>query len=219
MKIKGTNIVKSLAVASALSFGALQADAIILDFAAQGDSAISFDGSGDFSFVDDTVSGYDFEVTGSTGLGTAIGTFGNIQGTFTIGTVVGNSAPVTGSGTLSIDDGVAVLTATVEFVDISQMGALGGLNTMATVNLSSISYVGGNSDLLALVSASGEGIATVTYQFTAPTTLASLKVTDTETSYSGSITAPVGVPDGGSTIMLLGLALVGLNSLRKRINA
>ena len=216
-----TKLYRLLTLSALLGLAVTNVQAIKLDFGNTGDSMIAFDGLGNFTFEDSTQAGsvgFDFAITGSTGDDSAVGLLGNLGGSFAIGTISGNSAPVTGSGTLSITDASMVqLTATVDWVNIKQEDAAGGLNTLASINLSSISYGGSNADLLAMLSASQTGKVVVTFQWDEVVSLASLKTTEQDTSYSGSMTAPISVPDGGSMIAMLGMAVLGLGALRRKL--
>jgi hypothetical protein len=160
-------------------------------------------------------SGFDLVITS----GTANGFNGNIAGTFGVQPISSpgggvETADVTGSGTLTIDDGSTDLTATLDWVEVVTFGALGGVNPNATVNLSNISYAGSNADLLALFNG-GAGIQTLTFQFGAVTSLTDLftvATSVTKTSYSGSIT-PVPVP---AAVWLFGSGLLGLVGIARR---
>jgi hypothetical protein len=170
-------------------------------------SSISFDGSGHFTIGT-------FDITS----GSASGFLGNVAGSFTIGainTMFGmSSASVLGTGTLTISDGLNVLTGNLNWVDIAQMGTLDGLNLTGTVNLTGITYSGSNADLMALAAA-GSATDTLSFQFASGVTLSSLATTAQSSSFSGTISAS-SVPDGGATVALLGFGLVGIEGLRRR---
>jgi hypothetical protein len=199
--------------------------ALSLDFSASvGDgltsSKIVFTGTGDTITFTQPVGG-NFNITSVTS-GTdpdTQGLLGNISGTFTIGaiTTVGSlqTAPVTGTGTFSIKDELAnTFSATLTWVDIYTMGAGGGLNSGGTVNLSSVSYAGVNTDLLAYIYG---GISTLTFQFIPGKSLTQLTTDGTinSTSFSGSL-APVPVP---GALGLLGSGLIGLVGIGYRRKA
>jgi len=179
-------------------------------------------------FVDGVASGFDFFVTGSSGfpngtLATGIlGDGGNIGGTFTIGSIACNfgvcSAPVTGSGSFSLFDGVNTLTSTLTWVDIFTFGATGGLNAQATVNLTNLAYSGTNPDYLAWLAATGQH-STLTFQFAVPTTLPTLSSTASNTSYSGSASATAAVVPEPATVSLLGMGLMGVAAAVRRRRA
>ena len=151
--------------------------------------------------------------------GTASGLMGEMTGTFTIGTIttIGgvSSASVSGSGTFVIHDGVNTLSATLTWVDITQNGTGDNLNITGTVNLTGITYGGSNADLVALRNA-GNGANVLTFQFVPAVTLATLRngPGPNSTSFSGTVAT---LPDGGTTVALLGLALTGLEGLRRRM--
>ena len=91
----------------------------------------------------------------------AIGLPGNIAGPFGIGTVTTipgyPTAPVTGTGLLSIFDGVKYLTADISWNDGATIGGnyatFGLLNLQGTVNLTHIQYTGLSTDLSTIKSA------------------------------------------------------------------
>ena len=146
--------------------------------------------------------------------GTANGFAGGISGTFGVGTITSagsvETAMVSGTGVLSIFDGVFTLTADLDWVDIATFGTAGNFNSTGTANLSNIVYGGTNGDLAALLNA-GSGVNTATFQFTTPTSLTELFTTNTavtSTSFSGSIT-PTVVPVPAA-VWLFGSGLLGL---------
>jgi len=200
-----TVLLLSASLAAATSVEALQ-----IDYANTVGSSINFDGLGNFSFAP---LGDNFAVTG----GSAAGLLGEITGTYSIGaiTTIGivSSAPVTGSGLFVIHDGSATLSATLNWVDILQVGAGNILNDSGVVSLTGITYGGSNPDLLALASA-GSAANVLTFQFIPPVSLSTLAGSPNATSFSGSIST---VPDGGATVALLGFVLVGVEGLRRRI--
>lgn len=149
--------------------------------------------------------------------GTAIGHAGSITGTFGVGAIAPGSlesANVTGTGTLTILDGNTPLTANLDWLNINTVGVAGIINISGNVNLTSITYLGGNADLLALANA-GSGIQTATFQFTSPQSLTDLFETSStisSTSFSGSISA-IPVP---AAIWLFGSGLLGLAGIARR---
>src|SRR5215831_16090516 len=199
----------------AFAFASNSAWALQVDYSNTTGSSISFDGSGNFSFSPASDS---FSVTS----GSAAGLLGDISGTFTIGSIttsgVQSSAPVSGSGELVIHDGASNFKATLQWVDIVQLGTGSTLNDLGTVNLTGISYGGSNADLLALANA-GSGINVLTFQFAPAVSLSDLANSAHSTSFSGSIFTPEVVPDGGMTATLLGLALSGLALVRRSLAA
>lgn len=154
--------------------------------------------------------------------GSAAGDQGTIDGTFEVGTIATvvtpfgplESAPVSGAGTLTINDGVNLLQADLTWIDIATFGTAGNINTQGQANLTNFSYAGADPDLLALASAP-VGIQTATFQFTGVTSLTQLfttNTTSTQTSFSGSITA-VPVPPA---VWLFGSGLLGLVGIARR---
>ena len=184
-------------------------------------NAIKFTGTGDtFEFI--PTGGPHFQITSTIGGidPDTIGLEGSMTGMWTIGPIVGvapgpQSAPVTGTGTLSIvDEGGNVFSGDLVWDTIFTVGAGGTINPMASLNVTGITYPGGvNDDLLALA-APGSVVNVATFQFATPTGLSDLTADGTthETSYSGSLTTKV--PEGGSTLILLALALIGVGSAK-----
>lgn len=199
---------------AALAVSITSVNAIVLNFDALPNTAISFSGTGNFDFTSNS-GGDQFQITTEQGTGAAIGLEGYIAGVnlFTIGQItdsgVVQTAPVTGAATLYIVDQNNIdLTGALQWNDISTFGTIGGVNSTGSVNLSDIQYSGTNADLLSLA-AMGSASDTVSFQFTSPESLSNLVSTATSTSYSGSLSA-VGmspVPEPGSAVVLLaGLA-------------
>jgi hypothetical protein len=213
LKSSVSNIVASLALVGGLALvSGNHANAVSFNYANRAGASISFPGNGTFSF---TPGLGNFEVTS----GSANTFLGEFTGTFAIGaiTTVGplSSAPVTGTGTMVIHDPAdGNLTAALTWVDIQQIAAGGSLNVVGDVNLTGITYTGSNPDLLALATA-GSGGNVLSFQFATVISLADLKsgAGGNATSFSGTINS-TSVPDGGLTVGLLGLALVGLSVVR-----
>lgn len=206
------NIKKLMMVAAMAAFVGFNtnAKAVSFDYASDVGGMIDFLGNGQFTFTPPLLN---FVVTS----GSAAGRFGEIDGTFTIGTIVGNTAPVTGTGTFSIIDGTHLFTSTLNWVDIGVLGAVGGLNFTANINLTDISYSGSNPDLLALKN-NGSGVNTLSFQFPTAYSLEYLSTHRVENSFSGTV-ASAGVPDGGATVALLGLSLVGIGFANRKFGA
>jgi VPDSG-CTERM motif len=203
----------SLALAGLGLISANDAKAVTFAYSSAIGAFINFDGASHFSFSPSTGN---FNVTS----GTASGLAGEITGTYTIGTITTSgstsSAPVTGTGTFVIHDGVNTFSSTLVWVDVSQTGTGGTLNVTGAANLTAITYGGSNADLLALKNA-GAAANTLTFQFVPAVTLADLKSSGTHsTSFSGTVGS---VPDGGTTVAMLGFALLGVASLRRTIKA
>jgi hypothetical protein len=224
MKTKslGSGIFKTmatLAIAGLALASVNEAKAVIINYASAPGTInpivtgalIDFDGLNNFSFTPGPTGPANIAISN----GTAAGFTGVIAGAFSIGAPVisGGSqiAPVTGVGTFTINDGLTPFTASLTWVDISSFGVFGGLNAGGSANLTGVSYLGTNPDLVALAV---QGIASnsLTFQFATPYTVTQLKTTDIETSYSGTLTS---VPDGGMTVALFGLSLIGLTGVRR----
>jgi len=189
-----------------------RAEALTLGFANLSHSVIQFNGNSTFDFAVLSGSGNQFVITSSDGVGDAVPLEGNVTGTFTMGAIVGDVANVTGSGNLVIKSGSGNLTANVAWDQISYDSS-GTLNVTGMINLTGINYPGTVNDLQALAAA---GIAEdkVTFTFTSAETLAALETTQTATTYAGVITT---VPDGGFTLVLLGIGLSALGLRARRV--
>jgi hypothetical protein len=137
--------------------GASQAQASLIQLDFTGLNDLVFDGSTDsFSF-------------GSPSIDVG-GLDGTITGAFTIGAITtsgpSQSASVSGSGTLSIDDGLGnFFTATVAWSGITTFstpfGGFGAINPSALLNVTGISYAGSNPDLLGILANGGASIGVV----------------------------------------------------------
>ena len=205
-----------MALASLASLTNVQATGF--DYSSTVGSSIMFPGDHTFSF---SPSATNFQVTS----GTASGLLGEMTGTFTIGTITTTIIPgigtmqtasVTGSGTFVIHDGAFTFSAVLTWVDIAQLGSGAVLNTTGTVSLTGITYGGSNPDLVALATA-GSGANVLSFQFAPTASLEELRngPGPHKTSFSGSVAT---LPDGGSTLMLLGLAVAGIAAIRPRIS-
>ena len=164
-----------------------------------------------------------FQITDDHGAG-LLGLYGSVQGTYgylnkDITTTGGlqEATPVTlisGTGTNIFtiwDSSGFALTGNVNWVDIDTFGITGGLNTEAKINLSNFAYSGTDLNLKKLSRSQADVVAT--FQFNPAESLKALEHGTHNTSYSGTIST---VPDGGVTLMLLGGALFGLETLRRR---
>ncbi|MCE0523755.1 MAG: hypothetical protein LV480_12685, partial [Methylacidiphilales bacterium] len=205
-----------------LSISAAHAQ-LILNFTANTGSTIQFNGSlYSFQFNPGSVTpanpgGYQWNITSeSGGTGAAVGLNGSfLGGPFSYGAITSSdggqiqSATVTGPlSTLTIYDGAASLTGTVDFMTVTTIfQSIGALNGELNVNLTNVSYTGTNADLQTLT-AYQPGTLDVSFQFASPTTLTSLSTgsTPTLTSYSGSI---IETPEPSTwALMLYGLGLL-----------
>lgn len=211
LQFSPTKMIAPLILAAGMVLaGASNVQAVTFDYSSTGGSSITFDGLTHFTFAPIA---NNFMVTS----GTATGLMGEMTGVYTIGTIttIGgvSTASVSGSGTFVIHDGVNTLTATLTWVDITQNGTGDNLNISGTVNLTGITYGGSNADLVALRNA-GNGANVLTFQFVPAVTLAELRngPGPHSTSFSGTVAT---LPDGGTTVALLGLALTGLEGLRR----
>jgi hypothetical protein len=207
---KSIKITATLALAGAAIGFVDSAKAYSFSYASTARSAIVFPGNHTFHFSPAT---NNFVVTS----GTAAGDLGQITGTFTIGTIThplpGESyATVTGTGTFVIHDGLNNLTATLTWVDVTQIGTSGTLNIGGQVNLTNITYTGTNHDLVALRNV-GSASDTLDFTFNPAVPLGVLRNGPGSHSTSFSGTVSYFVPDGGSAVALLGIALVGVGGI------
>jgi len=203
-----------IAALLAITAAPLSADPV-LNFSSNTGASIVFASGGTFSFP--TLSDFTIgTVSGSPLLNAFVGMTGDITGVFTIGevTTVGpmQSAPVTGSGTVVIGDGVGGLF-TMSFVPVNLMGlgAIGGINYTAAVNMAFVSYTGTVADFQEFAH-SAAFIGATSIQFVQNETLTSLMDHGGATSFSGSI---AGIPEPGS-LLLLGGGLIGLAVIVRR---
>src|SRR4029077_19774506 len=163
LKFSSSKLIAPLVLAAGMLLAcASNVQAVHLDYANTTGSQINFDGMTHFSFSPGV---NNFNITSP---GISAGLFGEMTGTFTIGTITVNglqeSAPVTGSGGFVIHDGFGNnLTATLTWINITQLGQGGTLNISGQVNLTGISYSGSNADLIALANA-GSAVNTLTFQ-------------------------------------------------------
>ena len=148
-----------------------------------------------------------------------------ISGTFTISNIqiivpgLAETGDVSGTGAFVIHDGMGNdLTATLVWTSVAQIGAGNALNFHGNVNLTGITYSGTNADLVTLANAHS-AIDVLSFQFTTQidlTTLANHTGGDITNSFSGTIAT---VPDGGTTVALLGVALLGIGGVRRMFRA
>jgi hypothetical protein len=222
---------------TALSCQKAQANSI--EFASNpGGAAIVFNGKSQFSFANSTSTqtshgdpaqylGSSFSVDGVTAgmAGDSIGDLGTMSGTYTIGaiTTVGSTqtAAVTGTGTLSIyDNGITgpALKGTIDWENVTTSGTGNTLNLTGVLNVTDVVYNGTESDL-AFFAGIGSLAETLTFSFTPGKTLTQLADYATKDTYSGALSddLPQGVPDGASTVGLLGGALLAIGSVRRKM--
>jgi len=219
--------IKSIAVAAGLACAAVTSQAgIVLNFGNTPNSAIQFTGGGNFDFAGGSplVAGADsFSITGGSGssyANTSTGLIGSISGTYNIFNISGNTASVSGSGVLTIHDGLGHdLSGSISWSTIGQSGTGNNLNINGIINLSSISYSGVNTDLKALSNVSA-GIAVVSFTFIPAETLTQLAAGGLTSSFSGSISSTSPVPEPTTVIagalLLLPFGLSTLRIIRKK---
>lgn len=188
------------------------AHAVTIGYSDTGNGTMVFNGSGGFGFLPTSDN---LKVT----TGTANNDLGEITGSYQIGTIttIGSvsSASVTGTGTFVIHDGTGHdFSATLTWANITQQNTGGNLNITGGANLSNITYTGSNADLLALTGGNNLGINVLAFTFIPAVSLQDLATTPhTALSFSGTVSK---APDGGTTVALLGSALVGLSVLRRK---
>lgn len=127
-------------------------------------------------------------------------------------------APVTGTGTVSIFDGLDTLTADLQFDEISSFNNSVGLSFSTLVNLTNVSYSGSNAGLLAVLNSIDPALSI------AATFVPNRPLTDLLTNNPGTITTSYALAFSGhpvpepSTVALLtvGLGLVGFSVTRAR---
>ncbi len=217
-----TQVVSSVALGVLLAgaSGVMAQSGIILNFSSTGN--VVFGGSADtFTFVPN---GSQWDITsesGSANTGSAVGLLGGFSvGPFSYGPVTTSgmyeSAPVTGpAGTLTIADGAGHdLTGSVNFIDVSTYGKVGGfINDNLMVNLSGLTYSGSNPDLIYLAN-NASPVLNLSFQFGSPgETLSELSTGagGYTTSYSGSI-AVTPVPEP-SSLLMSGIGALGVLGL------
>lgn len=210
----------AIVVATCLQTQTLQANPIeiTLDYSNTTGATIYFDGASHFSFAPN------FDNLKITSGAAATGLLGEMTGTYSIGAVtkVGSvsSAPVIGSGTLVIHDGLGFdMAGTLTWVNIVQVGTSDFLNTSGNLNLTNISYHGTNSVLLSLAAVPSNASDVLSFQFTPAKSLNILKANRTNTSFSGTIHATRLVPENADSLLLLGLALAALALYRRVLPA
>jgi len=144
-----------------------------------------------------------------------------LGGPFTYGPIsvsgVDERALVTGPlGTFTLWDGAFALTGTVNWLEVSTHGSVGSLNAHHIINVTGITYAGADPDLLQLA-ATSTAMLNLSFQYGHDMTLTQLTTGSGPyvTSFSATISTEM-VPDGGTTLALLGLGLAGLGVWRRR---
>jgi hypothetical protein len=207
-----TNLYIAALIAGSIGAIGNSAMATQISYSSANGADIIFNGTGGFSF---TSPGPDLTIQS----GSAFGDSGTISGSYQIGTISTSggtsTASVTGSGVLTIVDGLQTLTANLTWVDIVQNGTGSTLNDTGAVNLSNVTYGGSNVDLLALATAINDS-DTLDFTFIQAQSLSTIASTSESTTFSGTIAT---VPDGGTTAMLLGAGLSGLALLKRKMVA
>jgi hypothetical protein len=215
-------LIKTTILCGLFCLAALPAQANHLAFSSGPLAALEFSPDRTFEFQSSTEPGWvgdDFWVTVSDLTGDAIELRGRVAGVFTIGdiTVEGTRqrAPVTGSGRVTIVDADnQEWAANLSWDTIQTDGTAGALNVQGSLNLSGIQYAGTNADLLR-ISQNTVGTQVTTFQFVPGRSLTSLTQQGGRTSYSGAIHVPV--PDGGATIVLVGVAMMAMGAVRRKL--
>jgi len=176
------------------------------------------------------VGGYDFQITnvanGTAGT-PALGLSGNMGQPYQIvcseivTTGANQDATLHGNNPFTINDGAGnLLTGDFAGGTIRSTGTGGVINVDGTLNLSTVTYAGANTDLIAFrdqVNSSG-GIGVLTFQFTSAFNLTSLCAAGTtrSTSYSGSLSAVTPEPSSMAIAGLGALGLIGYGIRRRR---
>jgi hypothetical protein len=216
----------------ALMAATLSASPLSIGFSSVSGASLNFDGSGHFQFLNNiqgtdcdpstssSCTGRDFAigaVSGSPALSGLTGLQGNISGLFSIGAVTNvppstQTAPTTGTGVFSINDGNGnaasdFFTATLQWIGLGTITSGGSTTGFGKVLLSNYSYAGTDTALQALA-ASPFPSAMITLQAALPGSVSTLKTTSESLSYSGTL-APTAIPEPGLYVFL-SAGLVGL---------
>lgn len=173
---------------------------LTLNFAGVNGSEIQFSGS-TFNITGDPSAQFQIQSTVG-GIGSADNLYGGFSGgpwtigtisSTTIGAITTQNAAVTPTmgSTITINDGTALLTGSINWVEITTINNGGILNDSAVVNVTGLSYSGVNQDLVSLATlAGGDGSLNLSFSFTSGGMLTDLTDGGTYgTSYSGSIAA------------------------------
>src|ERR1043166_1070093 len=192
-------LIASIALFGVLAFAPSTVYAITLDFASiagaarNTGSSINFVGTATadtFRFQNASTGpgvGWSFKITLSDGFGDSLSDYGKIDGNYVIGSVAASGKTQTATVTAAVgtgnlpplltikDHAGKLLTGTVRWIDIFTQGTLGGVNAGGTINLSSVTYLGGENDLKALLGPSD--VITISFQFLPAKSLTTLKAT------------------------------------------
>ena len=204
-----------------LIFGgaAMAQPAVDLDFSSLGSSLFisTAHNYGDLGFST-PASGFNFQIADSSLAGLS-GLDGTLSGFFEIGQVTSvagfEEAPVLGTGGFSIADGKGgLLTGSLTWGTITQLGAIGGLNSFDEVNLSDFSYSGSNPSLQTLA-ADESARVTLSFQFLPGKQLDTVEIGEAPqtSTFSGTLVA---VPEPGATAALIGILVFALVLVRRR---
>jgi len=210
--------IRSLTAVVGLAFSTVTSHAALtLDFSSTLGSSIQFNGSAS-SFQFNTSSsgqfaGTQFYITSESGAstGSALGLSGVFNnGPFSYGNITSaagqQSATVTGPlASLVVSDGLGNnLTGTINWVEITTLDSVGGINADLTINLTDLAYAGINQDLKTLVAGSG-GALDLTFQFSPGMTLSQLSSGrgGYDTSFSGSMSVQTAVPEVNQVYAIL----------------
>ena len=222
---------KNMLLGMGLGLAALaspQAKALGLDFSSVAHSFMQFDGvAGSFTFTAPTQ--VQFQITGSDGVGDSVGDDGWFTGVYNVAALTPGSGMVATTGSMTIRDhgGQNFVATFANFININAAGTDIHLNGPGTVDLTGVSYAGGESDLQMLaryldqsVAWSASSLSYFSDRSHAPATLLDVFQGGSHafrTGYSGQIVAATPVPDGGLTLLLLGGALTMLGVVQRRM--
>lgn len=183
-------------------------------------------GAGTFTFLD-APNGWDFTINYSDNP-SLVGLKGNLGGTWTIGALMMmagglETAPVMGTGTLTISDGVNTLMADLTWNAIASFGGILGLNPDLLPNITNITYTGSNPGLLELFQNSvASGI--ISLQLPNSPSLSTLLQNGTDrTTYSGLLVSqsqaeePIPEPSLAWGVALAGAAFALYSRKRRSV--
>jgi hypothetical protein len=219
--------IKSFVVAMAgLAISAVTSQAqLTLNFASTVGSTIQFNGINSTFQFNSSTDGTQWQIGSEDGgTGSALGLFGVfVNSPFSYGPISITSIPgytiqtatVTGPlGGLNINDGLGnLLTGTVDWMNVETVNSAGSINASLTVNVADLAYVGGNTDLAALV-AEGPGSMDLSFQFSPKKMLSDL--TSGSVPYTTSFSGSISVSGSGTTVpepTTAGCFLLGLGAL------